>query len=130
MGHPDYLTVDKIPSIPCSCTKENMESMFEQTQRLITKWSSEVSHLRAQYTWLLYFSVPKMMLLYWLIHDSCQGGEEMVDKMVHEVGFLMINQPGEGEKLRKTVVVSIYNSINIIICHYPSIAPPPPCRKL
>lgn len=105
LGHPDYITVNQIPPIPCSNTKESMESIVEQTQLSITEWSKEVSHLRTQYTWLLYFSVPKMLLLYWLIRSSCQG-EKMLDEIVHEVSFLMINQPEEREKLSKAVLVS------------------------
>lgn len=105
MGHPDYLTVDKIPSIACSHTKESIDGKVQETQTLIKGWNCEVTRLRDQYSWLLYFSVPKMMLLYKAICSLFRGEEKRVDEIVHEVSFLMTNLPADREKLRRGVEV-------------------------
>ena len=99
LGHPEYLTTDQIPSISCSHTKEEIEHMVQQAQCQITMWNSEISDLRAEYTWLLYFSVPKIMLLYDLIRSSCEGVKR-TDEIVHEVSFLTTNRLKDMMKLR------------------------------
>jgi hypothetical protein len=82
---------------------EDMEREVQQTQLEITNWNKEVSEMRAEYMWLLYFSVPKMMLLYNLIRSSCQG-DERTDKIVHEVSFLMSSG---WEELRRGEIIKV-----------------------
>lgn len=124
LGYPEYLTADKIPMITCSHTKESMEREVQETQLLITEWNGKVSNLRAKYTWLLYFSVPKMMLLYDLIHSSCQG-EERTDEIVHEVSFLMTNQLEDTVKLRRGREVKVYTRGNHALHYTNSLLPTP-----
>lgn len=116
LGHPDYLTGGKVNSVPCSMPKEGMNNEVQRTQLLITEWNHEVSELQARYTWLLYFSVPKMLLLYHLICSSGIEGEN-VDKIVHEVSILMINEPTEREKLMEGTLVSGERSVTAIAVH-------------
>lgn len=77
-----------------------MDSMVQDTQHLVTKWKHEVSDQQTRYSWLLYFSVPKILLLYQLIHTLKEK------EIVREVSFLAINQPEEREKLKNRVLVS------------------------
>ncbi len=64
-------------------------------QRILTNWNKEVSDLRARYPWLLFFSVPKMLLLHKLMSSSSQ---DEVKKVVHEVSFLIAEGRGNLEK--------------------------------
>lgn len=82
--------------------KEEVVAMVPDTQLLVTKWTHEVSDLRSLYTWLLYFSVPKMLQLYQLIRAPGAG---QVDSIVHEVSFLAVSQSTEREELREGVQV-------------------------
>lgn len=72
-------------------------------QFVVTEWSQEVSDLRARYTWLLFFSVPKMLLLHKLMHSPPLEGEK-IDNVFHEVSFLVANKR---ENLRSNLQVSI-----------------------
>ena len=106
LGHPHYISEGaiEIPSIPCSNHKEEVDVKVQEIQLLVTKWNHEVSHLRASYTWLLYFSMPKILQLNQLI--QLEGTDpEKVDRIVHEVSFLTISQPLEREKLSEGVKV-------------------------
>ena len=108
LGHPHYISerTIEIPSIPCSRRKEEVDVKVQEMQLLVTKWNQEVSHLRASYTWLLYFSLPKILQLNQLI--QLEGADtEKVDRIVHEVSFLAISQPLEREKLSEGVKVCI-----------------------
>ena len=42
-----------------------------------------VAELRNQYDWLLFFSVPKLLLLYHLLQD------QNLEAIVHEISFLL-----------------------------------------
>ena len=108
LGHPDYLTDGRVHPIPCSKCKKDLESMVQEAQNLVAKWNHEVSELQARFHWLLYLSVPKILQLNQLINNnSSDEGEWKVDRIIHEVSFLMSNQPIEKEKLRKGVLVSV-----------------------
>ena len=104
LGHSDYLTDDRVHPIPCSMCKEDLESIVQEAQHSVTKWNHEVSELHTRFSWLLYLSVPKILQLYQLINASDAG--EKVDKIIHEVSFLMSNLPNERNKMQSRVLVS------------------------
>ena len=90
-GHPDYLSEGKVPSIPCSKPTEDVNATVQDTQLVVTKWTQQMAELHDNYPWLLFFSIPRMLQLYWLIHSK----ERQVDKIFREVSFLIINQPAQ-----------------------------------
>ena len=50
-----------------------------------------VAELRNEYKWLLFFSVPKLLLLYHLLQDQNLGA------IVHEISFLFSNTQSSWE---------------------------------
>ena len=60
--------------------------MFE-TKKLVQQWSEKVSQLRREYSWLLFFSVPKLLLLYSLVNKK----EPKIPAIVAEISFLFEN---------------------------------------
>ena len=81
--------------------------MVNNTICQIADWKDEIDRLCAQYTWLLYFSVPKMLSLYRLICSNLRAEDrEKVEEIVHEVSFLVTNTQSERNKLRQRVKVS------------------------
>jgi hypothetical protein len=105
LGHPLFLAEGYIQPIPCSMSKREVDGEVQQMQLLVTRWNHEVSDLRARYTWLLYFSVPKMLRLYHLIHSPREEMEVKVKMIVHEVSFLVKSQPEERTELAEGVEV-------------------------
>ena len=62
---------------------------------------------------LLFFSVPKQLLLFKLIQTYSEEREEDVaDELVREVMFLVTNEPGVRQELKQNIVVSFH-----YICH-------------
>jgi hypothetical protein len=78
--------------------------VVQEAQLLVTKWNHEVSDLQDCYTWLLYFSISKILQLHELIYTSEE--EKVDDKIVHEVSFLMSGQAEEREKIQTKIEVS------------------------
>ena len=77
------------------------------TESLLTSWTRRVTKLRSQNQWLLFFSVPKQLLLYQLIQQFAkEGGEEIADQLVREVMFLVVNDPTAREELKESILVS------------------------
>lgn len=103
-GHPDFISEAKVPKpIPCSTPTEDVNAMVQDTQLTVSNWTREVTKLRSDYPWLLFFSIPRMLQLYKLINSH----EREVDKIVHEVSFLAANQPKGREKLWNSVQVEL-----------------------
>jgi hypothetical protein len=73
-------------------------------QDIVEEWKQEVSELRARYTWLLYFSVSKMLLFHKQI--MIKSSSQDIDALVHEVSFIVYNQKIERTQLRQGVMVS------------------------
>ena len=69
---------------------------------MLTKWMGQVDKLRNQYHWLLFFSVPKMLLLYHLLQEK----EPNVEAIVREISFLCCNDQTAWENARVVVKVS------------------------
>ena len=69
---------------------------------MLTKWMQQVDELRNQYHWLLFFSVPKMLLLYHLLQEK----KPNVEAIVHEISFLCCNEQAAWENARVVVEVS------------------------
>lgn len=102
LGHPDYLTESSLPPVLCSEHKENVHLEVLRMQEFVADWKLKVSKLQSRYTWLLYFSIPKMLLFYKQINSSSKD----IDTIVHEVSFIVYNQKIERTQLRQGVLVS------------------------
>lgn len=66
-------------------------------------WAKSVTKLRSQNEWLLFFSVPKQLLLYQLIQECNE--EELVYLLLKEVMFLVSNDPETREQLSEDIKV-------------------------
>ena len=82
--------------------KEDVNKMVQELQTSVIDWKKKVTQLRADCTWLLYFSIPKILLLYEIMRSSSPDG---IEKTVQEVSVLTINEPLEGARLREIVQV-------------------------
>ena len=69
---------------------------------MLTTWADRVDELRNQYDWLLFFSMPKLLLLY----DLLQAESPNLEAIVHEISFLCSNQQPSWENVQKLVKVS------------------------
>ena len=101
LGHPGYLTDSSLSPIFCSEPKDKLHIQVLQVQEEVEEWKVEVSKLRAQHSWLLYFSIPKMLLL----HKQITSSSPDIDAIVHEVSFIVYNQKIGRTKLRRGVIV-------------------------
>ena len=61
-------------------------SQVHETEKMLTNWMQRVAELRSQYDWLLFFSVPKLLLVYHLLQEG------NVEAIVHEISFLCSNE--------------------------------------
>ena len=61
-----------------------------------------MTELRHQYEWLLFFSVPKLLLLYHLLKEE----KPNLEAIVHEISFLCSNTQEAWESALKMVKVS------------------------
>ena len=107
------MSESKIPPIPCSIPKEDMNLLVEDTEKAVSEWSQKVSDLRNHYPWLLYFSISRMLHLYDLILTRKK------DEILCEVSFLADSQLRGREKLREGVNVCcclfMENSIRVSV---------------
>ena len=74
-------------------------SQVHETEKMLTNWMQRVAELRSQYDWLLFFSVPKLLLVYHLLQ------EENVEAIVHEISFLCSNEQDAWESAQVEVKV-------------------------
>lgn len=70
---------------------------------MLTSWLKSVAELRSQYNWLLFFSVPKLLLLYHLL----KANKPNLEAIVHEISFLCYKDQAAWESTQKKVEVSV-----------------------
>ena len=73
-----------------------------ETKAVLTTWMQHVNKLRSQYHWLLFFSVPKLLLLYRLLQEK----KINVEAIVHEISFLCSNEQASWKNAHDLVEVS------------------------
>ena len=88
-----------LPEIACK-TPEVADSLLKDTQQADTKWSRQINDLRDEYKWLVFLSIPRVLLLANVLK------REQVDLIVSEVSFLVKNQPSVRETLQQNIKVS------------------------
>ena len=75
----------------------------------LTSWTSAVTKLRSRYEWLLFFSVPKLLLLYQLIREwDEENTDECLDLVVKEVMFLVSNDSMTRNTIKEQIEVTIH----------------------
>ena len=67
-----------------------------------TTWVNRVDELRNQYKWLMFFSIPKMLLLYNLLIAK----DPNLKAIVHEISFLCCNDQAVWQSVQVAVEVS------------------------
>lgn len=65
---------------------EDLTSLVNETQSCVVEWTQEVLKLQKNHSWLVYFNMPKLLLLHRLLCSL------QTEKIVHEVSFLAHNQ--------------------------------------
>ena len=74
----------------------------------LTSWTQTVTRLRSQYEWLLFFSVPKLLLVYQLMQGWDEEEKEgCLDQLVREIMFLITNDSLTIENLHQNIEVII-----------------------
>ena len=71
-----------------------------ETEVKLTSWMQCVADLRSQYDWLLFFNVPKLLILYHLLREN-----DNLEAIVHEISFLCSNEQAALESAREAVEV-------------------------
>ena len=102
LGHPEYLAESGVPTIKCS-EDQKVHERVDVMQAEVEEWKQNMLQLQAHFPWLLYFSVPKILLL----HQLLSHHQIDLDKIIHEVSFLIINQPQQRSRLQDIIMVSI-----------------------
>ena len=69
---------------------------------MLTTWIQHTTRLRNQYKWLLFFNVPKLLLLCHLLQEENPN----LEAIVHEISFLCSNTQEAWESALKMVKVS------------------------
>ena len=93
-----------------------MQSLEDNLQ----EWTEKVAALRQQYTWLLFFSVPKLLRLHSLTHPSenslTNQPEVDLDAIVHDICFLFENDLLVRRRLKPVVqVCKMLKQVSIIV---------------
>ena len=93
LGEPDYLSKEFL-EIECSVNRSDIDDKVDNMQASLTKWKKQVDVFRDKYTWLLYFSMPKALLLYSLISNN------KAEDIIQEVSFITPSQPIEPDRIQ------------------------------
>ena len=80
------------------------------TEQVLTSWAKRVAELRSLNDWLLFFSVPKLLLLHRLLIEGDRAGSlaeraRRLAEVVREVSFLCENSADTREQLMRGVKV-------------------------
>ena len=67
----------------------------------LTSWLQRVTELCSKYDWLLFFNVPKLLILYHLLREK----DLNLEAIVHEISFLCSNEQAALESAREAVMV-------------------------
>ena len=88
------------------------ETRVKEVENELVEWKESLTNLHSEYSWLLFFRIPKLLKLYHLIMDSRDDKEI---KIVHEISFLCTNTAEERLRMKRKVEVSLV--MNPITCN-------------
>lgn len=96
LGNPSYLSKEPL-RIKCSVDRSDIDTRVEGMQASLTNWKKQVDKFRHTYSWLLYFSVPKALLLYRLISNY---EADNIEDIIREVSFIDPCQPIDQDRIQ------------------------------
>ena len=106
LGHIQYINEGNTgPALPCLINPEDAEERVKETEIILTTWTHEVTNLRKEFRWLLFFSVPKLLRLYRLLSEEQENMEVHLKRIVHEISFLCVNNAEARKRMNTKVQV-------------------------
>ena len=105
LGHPHYQHFIS-ESFPCHVSITEADQKVADVEKQVMDWSKKVTTLRSKYSWLLFFSVPKLLLLYQMVKEANLEFDSDIDNVIREVAFLFENKKNVRSTLRPIVKVS------------------------
>ena len=112
LGHIQYINEGNTgPPLPCTINPEDAEERVKETEVILQTWTHEVEKLRSEFSWLLFFGVPKLLRLYKLLNEEQENTEVHLRQIVHEISFLCENNVETRKRMNVKVQVSEVISI-------------------
>ena len=113
LGHLQYINEGNTgPPLPCTVDPEAAEERVKETEIVLTTWTHEVEQLRKEFSWLLFFSVPKLLRLYQLLNEEQENVEVHLKQIVHEISFLCVNSV----EARRRMNVKVQVCVCVCVC--------------
>ena len=106
LGHIQYIDEGNTgPALPCTIRPEDAEERVKETEIILQTWTHEVEQLRSEFSWLLFFGVPKLLRLYHLLNEEQENMEVHLKRIVHEISFLCVNSVDARKRMNVKVQV-------------------------
>ena len=106
LGHIQYINEGNTgPALSCQITSVDAEERVEETEIILKTWTHEVANLRQEFSWLLFFSVPKLLRLYRLLSEEQDNMDVHLKRIVHEISFLCVNNAETRKRMNIKVQV-------------------------
>ena len=106
LGHIQYIDEGNTgPALPCHINPGDAEERVKETEVILTTWTHEVANLRKEFSWLLFFSVPKLPRLYRLLSEEQENMDVHLKRIVHEISFLCVNNADTRKRMNIKVQV-------------------------
>ena len=105
LGHPHYQHFIS-ESFQCQVSIPEADQKVADVEKQVMDWSKKVTTLRSKYSWLLFFSVPKLLLLYQMVKEANLDLDSDIENVMGEVAFLFENGKNVRSILRPIVKVS------------------------
>ena len=111
LGNLQYFEGNKAgPPLPCCIDVKTAEERVKKTEVAVTGWNREMSCLCNKFSWVLFFSVPKLLKLYYLL---CNEAEDHLQQVVYEISFLCENNAETRREMSESVKVCyLYNFLS------------------
>ena len=87
----------------CEMKSSNICTQLETIEQEVNDWRSKLAVLHAQYDWLLFLSVPKVLKIYGLLMQKKPSAFQVTS----DISFLFNNDPSAMEAVRNAVEVVI-----------------------
>jgi len=97
LGNPEYIC-DRQLTLKCS-ELEVWKAKVSEMEREVKHWGKEVRSLHRQHKWLMFLTVPKVIIL----SDQLTSNERDAQRIVKEISFLFLNRRDVRSKLQDTV---------------------------
>ena len=75
-----------------------------EAEAVLREWVNKLEKVHSTYKWLLFFRVPKLMMLY----EALAAEEPSIPTIINEVGFLFKRDPDTRELLSTAIEVNFY----------------------